>query len=168
MVPIRLLVVCVDNGNRCRCPAGDSNTKGIRGHRGANGSAGGFLRLVLGDLVSPGRLAGLGIDVNGGRGGPPGESGRQDCRRGSIQCSSNTCSDGTSNGTQGADGSVYVALAGAKSEEQLRLLGSATVPSDAVTAIPIPSVAAMQTEVKALQDKAYLNGWDRRSGQDAY
>jgi hypothetical protein len=163
---VEINATCVNDGNRCTCPGDDSNARAIRGHAGANGSGGGFLHLVLGALVSPSQLAGLGIDVNGGRGGPPGESGSRNCRRGNIQCSSNTCSEGTSNGSQGVDGSVYVALGGAKPDEFLRMLGAATMPLDKVTAIPIPSVAAMQAEIATLDDRAYLNDWDRRSGQD--
>ena len=124
------------------------------------------MTLVIGALVSPGELSGLEIDVSGGRGGPPGESGRQDCKRGNIQCSSEICSDGTKSGQPGADGHVYVALGGAKSNKLLKAVGAATLPATAVTIVPIATSALLQTESRALNDLAYQNDWDRRSGQD--
>ncbi len=163
----QIYAACVDNGNRCRCPTSNERATAIRGHSGGSGTPGGGVRLVIGALVSPERLVNLDINVTGGRGGPPGESGRQDCSRGAIKCSSDSCSGGTSNGVQGLSGSVYIALAGGKTEKPLRILGGASVPSEAATVIPILSELALQTEVRALSDMAYQNDWDRRSGQDS-
>lgn len=157
---------CVDDGNRCACPVDTSNASAILGHAGGNGSAGGSVRLVVGNLVAPAQLAGLKFDVSGGRGGPPGESGRQNCMRGNTQCISQSCSAGASNGTQGVSGSVFVALAGSQREKLLQLFGAACSPSDAATFVPIASNEVLQTEVSALNDTAYRNDWDRRSGQD--
>jgi hypothetical protein len=163
---VEIQAACVDNGNRCSCPTDDSSAAAIRGHDGRSGAPGGFVSLVIGSLVSPGELTGLEIDVSGGRGGPPGESGRQDCRRGNIQCSSESCSDGAKSGQRGADGYAYVALGGTRAEKLLRIIGAATTPATAVTAIPIATNAVMEAEASALNDKAYQNDWDRLSGQD--
>lgn len=161
-----IYAACVENGNRCSCPAGNSSAMAIRGHSGGNGTSGGGLRLVVGSLVSPAQLVGLDINVTGGRGGPAGASGHQDCSRGAIKCSSGSCSDGTTSGAQGADGSVYIALGGGKIDKLLGILGKSCVPPEAATFVPLTSEVALQTEVRALNDTAYQNGWDRRSGRD--
>lgn len=162
----QIKAACIDDGNRCTCPVGTANATAILGHDGGNGSSGGSVRLVVGSLVSPAQLASLKFDVNGGRGGPPGESGRQNCVRGHTQCISSTCSAGASNGAQGVSGSVFIALAGSQREKQLQLFSAACSPSDAATFVPIGDNELLQKEVSALNDTAYRNDWDRRSGQD--
>lgn len=164
---VEVQATCVDNGNRCSCPAGGSlSAASLRGHAGGSGTPGGFVSLVIGELVSSGELVGLDIDVGGGRGGPPGESGKQVCRRGEVQCSSQPCSDGVTNGSSGAHGHVYVALGGSNAAKLLRIVSAATMPSNAITTIPITSKEALQAEATALSDKAYQNDWDQRSGRD--
>lgn len=160
---------CVENGNRCSCPVGNASATAIRGHGGGAGSPGGRVRLIIGRLVSPEQLVGLNFDVTGGRGGPAGESGRQDCIRGNIKCSSDSCSDGATDGIRGVDGSIHIALGGSsKTDKLLGVLGRSCVPSDATTVVPLASEVELQTEVRALNDMAYQNDWDRRSGQRSY
>ena len=159
---------CVDSGNHCTCPVGDSNALAIRGHAGEGGSPGGFVRLVANNLVSASQLKGLAIDVSGGIGGPPGESGKRDCTRGAILCSSNICSDGASNGIRGADGLVTIAVGVKITELLLSKVRAATVPSGAITVVPIQSKNALESEVELLSEAAFNGGWDRRSGQEAY
>lgn len=163
----KIYAACVENGNRCKCPVGDSNAMAIRGHTGGAGSAGGGFIVVASDLVSSERLEGIDINVTGGRGGPAGESGRVDCRRGSVECSSESCTDGATSGAQGAFGKVYIALGGTNVQKQLGILGKSCVPAEAAAFVPITSEAALQTEVRTLNDTAYQNDWDRRSGQDS-
>lgn len=163
----QIYAACVENGNRCRCPVDNSNAMAIRGHIGGAGSAGGGVILVASTLVSSEQLQGLDINVTGGRGGPAGESGHMDCSRGAIKCSSESCTDGATSGAQGAFGRVYVALGGANREKHLRNFGKSCEPTEAAQFVSLTSEAALQTEVRTLNDTAYQNDWDRRSGQDS-
>jgi hypothetical protein len=154
---------CIDHGNSCRCPTAAANVTAILGHAGGPGTPGGNLQIIVSDLVARDKLRGLTIDVAGGRGGPPGESGRQDCKRGAIECSSNPCTDGTHPGAVGVDGQVVVAWSKGSSEALLRELLASCNPPDAVHIIPV-SREGLPSEIQALNDVAYQNGWDRRSG----
>jgi len=164
---VEINAACVDNGNRCSCPTNNLSATAIRGHSGASGTPGGALRLVIGALVSPNQLSGFEIDVTGGRGGPPGESGRQECSRGAIKCSSENCSNGASSGGQGEHGSIYIALGGGRPDKLLRALNEACTPLSVVAVIPIASKLALDAEVRAINDQAYQNDWDRRAGRDS-
>ncbi len=165
---VEINAACVNNGNSCKCPLGDSNAAAIRGHAGEVGSPGGFVKLVVGDLVSGAQLKGLAFDVTGGIGGPPGESGQQDCRRGEIRCTSVSCSDGASNGVHGADGSVTIAVGGKIPAVLLHTLNASAMPDSAITVIAVPSKEALQAQVVTLNEEAFNLGWDRRAGQDGY
>lgn len=158
---------CVDNGNLCACPTNDSNAA-IRGHTGANGSPGAFVRLLVGEFTSGSQLKGLTIDVSGGDGGPPGESGKRDCLRGTTRCSSTVCSDGAKRGARGSDGHVTVSFVGTMPALLLQTLRGATTPSNAITVIPLSSAVALRSEVEALNEDAFNRYWDRQSGQEMY
>ena len=165
---VEISAVCVDNGNRCTCPSGDANAAAIRGHTGGAGVPGGFVRLVSANLVSGTQLKGFAIDVTGGIGGPPGESGRRNCQRGTIRCASIGCSVGASKGAQGADGRVTIALGGALPTLLFRSLIGSTTPTNALTVVQLPSRTALETEVEKLNEEAFNAAWDRRAGQDGY
>jgi|GEM_PF-2927624 len=160
--------VCVDNGNQCTCPVVGANATAIRGHVGEAGSSGGFVTLVVSELTSDSQLRGLTIDVSGGRGGPPGESGRRECTRGTIRCESVTCTDGAENGAKGPDGHVTITVGSTVPVLLMRTLNGAPVPSGAITVTVVPSKAALHTAIRTLNDAAFKGGWDRRSGQEGY
>jgi hypothetical protein len=159
--------VCVDHGDQCRCPSTESSLAPIRGHAGQGGTAGGSLTLVAGELISPSKLSGFGIDVSGGAGGPPGDSGAEECVRGQLRCLSPACSAGVLPGAKGSDGDVFLSLGGPKSDPTIDRMRAATVPAGVTTTAKVDGVTTL-ADGAALVDQAIHDGWERRSGTDAY
>jgi hypothetical protein len=156
--------LCVNHGNRCPCPNKPDALAPIRGQAGSGGSAGGSIHLVAGQLVSPSRLAGFSIDTSGGPGGPPGDSGSQQCLRGELRCSSEVCSSGVVAGATGPKGSVFFAMGGAVAaavRERVTASFGAVAPEDEIA---LGSSADVAGKVSALDALAIEMGWARRSG----
>lgn len=161
-------VACRDDGNQCSCPAGDANAAAILGHAGGAGSSGGRVIVAAARWVAGARAKGLVFDVSGGVGGPPGESGRWECKRGPFHCESGFCADGASRGPHGADGHVTVTVGASVQAPLVQLLNASTIPSAAITVNAAGSTSAFDAEAQALNEAAFNGGWDRRSGLDGF
>jgi len=159
--------VCVDHGDQCRCPSNESSLAPIRGHAGHSGSAGGSLSLIAGELLSPSKLSGFGIDVSGGAGGPPGDSGAEECVRGQVRCLSPACSAGVLAGVNGVNGDVFISLGGSKPDLAMDRMRTATVPAGVITTAVVDGTTTL-ADGAALVDRAIHEGWERRSGTDEY
>jgi hypothetical protein len=159
--------VCTDHGNQCRCPSDESSLASIRGHAGHAGTAGGSLSLVVGELISPSKLSGFSIDVSGGPGGPPGDSGAEECVRGQLRCLSPACSAGILAGANGMDGEVFLSLGGTKSDVSMDRMRAATVPTGVTRTAAADGITNF-ADGAALVDQAIHEGWERRSGTDEY
>lgn len=160
--------LCVEQGNRCACPSSEASLAAIRGRTGAAGTPGGTIQLIAGELRSPSRLAGLAIDVSGGPGGPPGDSGRQECSRGEIHCLSAVCDEGAGSGANGPPGAIVVAMGGAvagAASGQVKALRGATRPGDSIA---LGAGANVSARIAELDAEAIQKGWQRRSGEEPY
>lgn len=158
--------LCVDQGNRCPCPTDSGALATIRGKPGADGTPGGSIRLIAGALLSPSRLAGFQIDTSGGVGGPPGDSGTQECGRGQLRCSSEACSAGALSGATGPRGSVFVSIGGssaAAARGRLTASLGTPAPADAIALGTDTDVAARVAELDTL---AVQKGWVRRAADE--
>ena len=160
--------LCVERGNQCACPDGGASLPAIRGQSGGGGSPGGSVRLIAGELISPSKLAGFGVDVSGGVGGPPGESGTQECARGSIRCSSPACAAGLSSGSPGLNGQVFVALGGSNGAASLQRMKAVVIPADPAVTSFVDLGASLTDRVSELNAEALQKGWQRRSGEEPY
>ena len=160
--------LCVERGNQCACPDGGPSLPAIRGQSGGSGSAGGSVRLIAGELISPSKLSGFGVDVSGGVGGPPGESGTQECTRGSIRCSSPACAAGLTSGSPGVNGQLFVALGGTNGADSMRRMKAVTTPADPASALFQDLGESLTERVTELNAEALQKGWQRRSGEEPY
>ncbi len=160
--------LCVDDGNRCACPTAEGSLAAIRGHTGENGSPGGKLLLVAAELLSPSKLSGFGIDVSGGSGGPPGESGINECARGSVRCASPACSAGVEFGATGTNGNAVVAIGGAMPAEATERIKAASVRPESTTLVFDAPAGTFPTKAAELDRRAVVEGWQRRAGADTY
>ncbi len=158
--------LCVEQGNRCPCPTESGALATIRGKAGTPGMPGGNLRLIAGALVSPSRLTGFRIDTSGGLGGPPGDSGTQQCVRGQLRCSSEVCSAGAPSAPAGPRGNVIFSMAGtaaAAARDRLEGALGTLQPEDAMVLGAAADLAASVTEMDAV---AIQKGWVRRAGEE--
>ncbi|HTA91329.1 MAG TPA: hypothetical protein VK745_17205 [Polyangiaceae bacterium] len=160
--------LCVERGNQCACPNGGASLPSIRGQSGGGGSPGGSVRLIASELISPSKLSGFGVDVSGGAGGPQGESGTQECARGSIRRSSPACAAGLSSGSAGATGQLFVALGGSNGAASMQRMKAATVPADPSAAAFLDLGASLTDRISELNAEALQKGWQRRSGEEPY
>lgn len=165
---VEIQALCVDHGNHCACPGSESELALIRGQAGSTGSPGGEVRLLAEELVSPSKLEGFAIDVSGGDGGPPGDSGRQECWRGTFRCSSGTCSTGAVFGAVGANGKVFVALGGAVNSSAIERIKKVLGPADGNDAMLVGRGVTIAEQADALDAEAIQQGWQRRAGQQPY
>jgi hypothetical protein len=158
--------LCVERGDACACPSDESSLAGLRGRAGGDGSPGGSVRLMAGELLSPSNLSGFAIDVTGGAAGPSGESGVRMCTRGALRCASPACAGGIPAATSGANGQVVVAFGGVKGAAFMQRAQAAAVPMHAAPAFePSPTLTEQTAAVDA---EAIQKGWQRRSGEDPY
>jgi hypothetical protein len=158
--------LCVEQGNRCLCPTDSAALATIRGKAGSPGTPGGTVRLIARTLVSPSRLGGLRIDTSGGLGGPPGDSGTQECERGQLHCSSEVCSAGAPTAPTGPRGAVLVAIGAAgfaAARERIAASVGEVRAEDAIALGAGTDVTASVAEIDAL---AVQKGWGRRSGDE--
>lgn len=153
--------LCVDRGNQCTCPA--TSLEAIQGRPGQAGSPGGSLQLVAGELTLLDKLNGFASDVSGGAGGPPGDSGTQECRRGELRCSSPACSAGEAFGAPGLAGTLVLAVAGSTNAAGLARSSARAVPAGALTVTEVgPSLLERGAE---LDREAMQKGWQRLAGR---
>jgi hypothetical protein len=160
--------LCVEHGNRCACPSMDPSQRMIRGRPGASGLPGGNVRVIARELLAPSQLAGLTIDVSGGAGGPPGDSGTQECWRGTLRCSSPVCSAGAHSGAGGTEGRVFVALGGSVPPTAVANVKSALGSRDAGGALLLGAGVTVADQLAALDAEAIQQGWQRRAGEESY
>jgi hypothetical protein len=160
--------LCVDHGNRCACPTNEASLAPIRGRSGDTGLRGGSLHLVAAELVSPGKLVGLTIDLSGGVGGPPGDSGTQQCARGKWRCASETCSAGTLPGAPGPSGSLFLAFTKTAATVVLERMTFALATAGADSAIVTGGDAVQSDPFAALEARAIQEGWQRQAGEARY
>jgi hypothetical protein len=160
--------LCVDHGNRCACPLVEPSMTMVRGRPGASGLPGGNVRVITEELVSPTQLAGFAIDVSGGAGGPPGDSGTQECWRGPFRCSSVACSAGATSGGRGPDGRIFVALAGTVHPTAVERVKSALGSSATNDALLVGKGVMVADQLAALDDEAIQKGWQRRAGEETF
>jgi hypothetical protein len=160
--------ICVEQGNRCACPSVESSQGMLRGQPGAIGLSGGNIRVIAQELLSPSQLAGLAIDVSGGTGGPPGDSGTQECWRGTLRCSSTVCSAGAVSGTSGPPGRFFVAFSGTVHPTAMGHVKTALGPPSATNAVLVGPSVTVTDELATLDAEAIQKGWQRRAGQEAY
>jgi hypothetical protein len=159
--------LCVEHGNRCACPSADPSQSMLRGQPGASGLPGGNVRVIAQELVAPSQLAGLAIDVSGGAGGPPGDSGTQECWRGTLRCSSTVCSAGAHSGAGGSEGRAFVALGGSLHPRAVANVKSALGAGDA-SALLLGAGVTVADRLAALDAEAIQQGWQRRAGEESY
>jgi hypothetical protein len=153
--------LCVEHGNRCTCPT--TSPEAILGQPGEAGSPGGNVRLFVGQLLLSDGLNGFVSDLSGGQGGPPGDSGTQECQRGEVRCSSPACSAGSTFGAPGPAGSLIVAIAGGATGVPIARLSARTTPSGALIVAEVgPSLLQRAVE---LDQEAMQKGWQRRAGR---
>lgn len=153
--------LCVDRGNQCECPTpAMASLDAIRGRAGEQGSPGGSIHIVVGALVT---LTGFASDVSGGVGGPPGDSGTQECARGDVRCTSPACSAGAGFGPAGPPGKVVLSIGGVASAAATAWTIAHTTPSGALSVVePGPSLLERAAE---LDNEAVQRGFQRRSGR---
>jgi hypothetical protein len=153
--------LCVDRGNQCVCPTTDrASLAAIRGEAGEPGSPGGNIHVVTAALVT---TTGFASDVSGGVGGPPGDSGTQECARGEVRCSSPACSAGAGFGRPGTPGKVTVAIGGGSSEASIAWTSARTTPPGALS-VGVVGPSILQRAVE-LDNEAVQKGFQRRSGR---
>lgn len=156
--------LCVDRGNQCACPTPiPASLEAIRGRAGEAGSPGGSVHVIAAELTSPGKLTGFASDVSGGVGGPPGDSGTQECSRGEVRCSSPACSAGAGFGVPGSPGKVIVTIGGSAGAASIAWMSAHTTPVGALTAGELGS--SFLQRAAELDDEAVQKGWQRRSGR---
>ena len=160
--------LCVDHGNRCACPNDESSLATIRGQAGAGGSPGGTVRVIAGELFSPSKLAGFGLDVSGGSGGPPGDSGTLDCARGQLRCSSAVCSAGALSGPAGQPGGFFAALGGTVAVAAMERMAAALGPANSGNAVVAGPGTDLSPEAARLDAEAIQKGWQRSAGDVPY
>lgn len=153
--------LCVERGNQCACPS--PALAAIQGSPGEPGEPGGRVRIIVGTLQLADKLNGFASDFSGGEGGPPGDSGSQECRRGQVRCSSPSCSAGATFGTPGQSGELVMAVAGGTSAASLARLSARTTPASALIMADVgPSIFQRVVE---LDQEARQRGWQRRAGR---
>lgn len=153
--------LCIEHGNRCTCPA--PLPEAIQGKSGEAGSPGGNVRIVAGQLLLTEKLNIFASDVSGGPGGPPGDSGTQECRRGEVRCSSPACSGGAVFGTPGPAGNLTVEIGSGMSATSIAQLKAHTTPASALIVADLgPSILERAVE---LDREAMQKGWQRRAGR---
>jgi hypothetical protein len=160
--------LCVDHGNRCACPLVEPSMTMVRGLPGASGLPGGNVRVIAEELVSPTQLTGFAIDVSGGAGGPPGDSGTQECWRGPFRCSSVACSAGAASGGHGLEGRAFVALGGTVHPSAVERVKSALGSSASSDALVVGKGVTVADQLAALDAEAIQKGWQRRAGEESY
>jgi hypothetical protein len=160
--------LCADQGSRCPCPSLEHSQQMIRGRQGASGLPGGNVRLVAQELLSPSQLAGLAIDVSGGSGGPPGDSGTQECWRGMLRCSSSVCSAGAASGPRGLEGRVFVALSGIVHPTSIDRVKAALGPTASTDAVLVGRAVMVKDQLASLDAEAIQKGWQRRAGEESF
>jgi len=165
---VEIRELCVEHGNRCACPSDAASLSSIQGHAGADGTAGGVIRLIAGALVSPSRLTGFAIDVSGGFGGPPGDSGSQECSRGELRCSSAACAGGVLAGANGPRGGVFLAVGGALPGATVERLKASVGRADSDGSVALGSEANVSAHVAEVDTEAIQKGWQRHAGEVAY
>jgi hypothetical protein len=153
--------LCIAQGNRCTCSS-DSRAE-IQGRPGEAGAPGGSVRIIVGQLVLSDKLNGFASDLSGGQGGPPGDSGSQECRRGEIRCSSPPCSAGTTFGAPGPAGTLSLAVAAGASTESLARLQAHALPAGSLTVADVG--ASLEQRALELDQEARQKGWQRRAGR---
>lgn len=153
--------VCVERGNQCACPSASAPM--IQGQPGEPGASGGSIHLFAGELVLTSKLARVTSDVSGGPGGPPGDSGVQECARGEIRCSSQPCSTGVGFGASGPPGRIVVGISGSASAQVTAWMSAHTTPASALTVVD-PGGSLLKRAVE-LDDEAVQKGWQRRAGR---
>ncbi len=158
--------LCSNGADACACPSDEATLSVLRGQGGSNGSAGGSLRLLAAELVSPSNLTGFRVDVSGGDAGPPGESGVRECTRGSVSCASAACAGDVPIASAGADGRVVVSFSGEKGEAFADAVRAAVTPANVSSELARASTLVEQTAT--IDAEALQKGWQRRSGEDPY
>jgi hypothetical protein len=153
--------LCVVQGNRCTCSS-DSREE-IQGRPGEAGAPGGSVRIIASQLVLSDKLNGFASDLSGGQGGPPGDSGSQECRRGEVHCSSPPCSAGTTFGAPGPPGELILAVGAGTSAESLARLQARARPVGSLTITD--GGASLQQRALELDQEARQKGWQRRAGR---
>lgn len=119
--------------------------------------------MFAGELVLTSRLARVTSDVSGGPGGPPGDSGVQECVRGEIRCSSQPCSSGVGFGASGPPGRIVVGIAGSAGALLTEWMSAHTTPASALTVVD-PGASLLKRAAE-LDDEAVQKGWQRRAGR---
>ena len=158
---VEIKAVCVDRGNQCACPT--TSLAAIQGQAGQAGSPGGSVHLFAAELLLTSKVAGVASDVSGGPGGPPGDSGTQECVRGEVRCSSPVCSAGVGFGLPGLPGKIVVSVPGETNAAAIAWMSAHTVPPGALTVAD--PVASLQKRAAELDDEAVQKGWQRRAGR---
>jgi hypothetical protein len=153
--------LCITQGNRCACPSVPLET--IQGRSGEAGMPGGIVRIIVAQLVLSDKLNGFAIDVTGGQGGPPGDSGTQECRYGNIHCSSPPCSAGATFGAPGQAGQLLLAIPGGASAAPLAGLNARTIPAGALLVTDVGT--SLEQRALELDQEARQKGWQRRVGR---
>ncbi len=161
---LEIQAMCAENAAACACPSDETTLSTLRAQAGSDGSAGGSVRLMAAELLSPTNLKDFAIDVSGGDPGPAGESGVRQCTRGAVSCASQACATGIRLATAGTDGRVTVAFGGVKSAALVRAARAAVTPTNGSTELAWDSTFAEQTS--HIDAEALQKGWQRRSGEE--
>lgn len=129
-------VACVCRGTHCRPgwggPCRASEDPGLRGRKGLPGLAGGDVRIVARELIVGN---GVVVNISGGSGGPPGNSGRTRCEnpgdKNDFCYSGSAPNEGA--GDQGMKGRARFEAGTATADATLTKMVDGTLPKDAAS-----------------------------------
>ena len=159
-------IACTCQGRSCKSGwqpvCGVSGNAAIRGGKGKTGSSAGNVRIVAYRIVGANNLK---IDLSGGPGGLPGESGTTHCtegRPGGLECRSVRAPNG-GDGDPGANGvAVYRAGPGfsssAAADQALKALVNGTVLRSPLVPAPSTQIVETPASLKGALDDAVAAG----------
>jgi hypothetical protein len=139
---------CACKDTNCRDGWGHCSANGhsdLTGGRGKPGLPGGNVTIVAREIVLGGTV---GVDVSGGGGGPPGQSGHVDCKWNGLQCSSPAAGNGGT-GDPGLAGLANYKAGTTTAAASLSTLKAATTPTSSSQTQVVDTNSSLQ---KAIDD----------------